>query len=349
MSFRHAVLAIAKLLGGFALARVLTAKGLRILCYHGISLQDEHCFQPKLFMQEDIFRQRMAHLKRHGYPVLPLSDALTLMYQESLPPRALVITFDDGWHGIGLKAVPVLRECGFPSTVYVTTQDVLEEAPVFSVALRYLLWKGGGKPLNMGLLDLGADTVTLDSAETREQVAQRIGEAGISKDTRDQLTLLKKLAEVLEADWNPGDSRGFFRLMTMEQLEALPKQGMDLQLHTHRHRLPVGDPVAMQSELLENRAVLERITAGALQHFCYPSGEFHPSQFSSLRALGIESATTCLSGFNYANTPRLELRRFLDGANIAQVEFEAEVSGFLELMRRVRARIHPRRGRTTGA
>ena len=54
--------------------------------------------------------------------------------------------------------------------------------------------------------------------------------------------------------------------MTMEQLEALPKQGMDLELDTH-HRLLVGDPVAMRSELLENRAVLGWIIAGALQHF----------------------------------------------------------------------------------
>ena len=99
------------------------------------------------------------------------------------------------------------------------------------------------------------------------------------KDTRDQLTLLRKLAEVLEADWNPGHSRGLFHLMTMEQLEALPKQGMDLQLHTHRHRLPVGDPVAMQSELVENRAVLERITAGALQHFAIPAASFIPPNF----------------------------------------------------------------------
>ena len=60
------------------------------------------------------------------------------------------------------------------------------------------------------LYRFGGDTVTLDAAETREQVAQRIGEAGDPKDTRDQLTLLKKLAEVLEADWNPGDSEGSF-------------------------------------------------------------------------------------------------------------------------------------------
>jgi peptidoglycan/xylan/chitin deacetylase (PgdA/CDA1 family) len=111
---------------------------------------------------------------------------------------------------------------------------------------------------------------------------------------------------------------------------------MDLQLHTHCHRLPVNDPEGLESEIVKNRSVLERIVHGPLQHLCYPSGKFHPSQFPLLQKLGVKSATTCLSGFNYPDTERFALRRFLDGENITQLEFEAELSGFLELMRKFR-------------
>ena len=131
-------------------------------------------------------------------------------------------------------------------------------------------------------------------------------------------------------------SNPLFRLMTMKQLTQLPSGGMDLQLHTHCHRLPVNDPEGLESEIVKNRSVLEPIVHEPLQHFCYPSGKFHPSQFPLLQKLGIESATTCLSGFNYPNTERFALRRFLDGEHISQVEFEAELSGFLELMRKLR-------------
>ena len=137
MSFRHSGLALVKLLGGFALARRLTARGLRILCYHSISVHDEHCFQPKLFIHEDTFRKRIAYLKRHDYPVLPLGEALALMYRKALPLRSIVITFDDGWLGIGLKAAPLLYERGFPSTVYVTTRDVVDDVP--SLMSRYVI------------------------------------------------------------------------------------------------------------------------------------------------------------------------------------------------------------------
>jgi hypothetical protein len=43
-----------------------------------------------------------------------------------------------------------------------------------------------------------------------------------------------------------------------------------------------------------------------------------------------------MSGFNYPETERMELRRFLDGENISQVEFEAELSGILEWGRKAR-------------
>lgn len=344
MSFRQALLIIAKALGGFAVARILTAQGLRILCYHGISLHDEHCFQPKLFMCEDTFHKRMAHLKQHGYPVLSLTEALTLMYREMLPPSALVITFDDGWLGIGTKALPVLWKYGFPSTLYVTTRDVVDEAPVFDVALRYLIWKARGRTLDMYLLGLGSETIVLSTSKEREYAAACIDKADKKSDCHDRRLMLLKLAKALGVDWDPAGGN-LFRLMTLGQLARLPAQNMDLQLHTHHHYLPIADPKGVESEITDNRAALERIVSEPLLHFCYPSGEFHPAQFPWLRALKIESATTCLSGFNYPSTHRLELRRFLDGENIAQVEFEAEVSGFLELMRKFRRIMRERQNR----
>jgi hypothetical protein len=51
--------------------------------------------------------------------------------------------------------------------------------------------------------------------------------------------------------------------------------------------------------------------------------------------MNVTSATTCLSGFNDANTPLLGLKRFLDGENISEIEFSGELSGFLPLARAI--------------
>src|SRR5438105_2486444 len=44
---------------------------LLILCYHGVSLDDEHEWNPELYMSPERFRQRLMMLDAGGYSVLP--------------------------------------------------------------------------------------------------------------------------------------------------------------------------------------------------------------------------------------------------------------------------------------
>ena len=53
-AFLHA----SRAMGLFRLARRLTADRLRILCYHGFSLDDEDGFRGSLFMTPAVFEQR---------------------------------------------------------------------------------------------------------------------------------------------------------------------------------------------------------------------------------------------------------------------------------------------------
>jgi len=118
--------------------------------------------------------------------------------------------------------------------------------------------------------------------------------------------------------------------MRPEEIAALAADGIDFQLHTHRHRLPL-DRDATEREIRDNRAVLAPVARRDLAHFCYPSGEYdarHPP------ALGIASATTTRPGFNYRDAAPLELSRFLDSEDVSDLEFEAEMCGFFELIRR---------------
>src|SRR5690349_8836367 len=94
---------------------------LLVLCYHGIALQDEHQWRPALYLNEQLFRRRMQRLNELDCAVLPLGEALAHMYAGTLPKRAVAITFDDGAYDFYSKALPVLRDLGFPATVYLTT------------------------------------------------------------------------------------------------------------------------------------------------------------------------------------------------------------------------------------
>lgn len=339
MSKRRLFLRIARGLGAFALARRITRRDLRILCYHGLSLDDEEQFQPKLFMRIDTFRRRMRYLSDHGYSVLPLGNALDRLGTGTLPDHPVVITFDDGWLGIGTLAVPVLEQHRFPATIYVTTRDVVDEAPVFNVAIRYLLWKTRARSIDLGASGLGTERYDLSSPEGRNRALERLGELADATDGDGRTRILKTVADQLGLDWNHLERLGMFRLMTTKELTGIASRGVDLQLHTHDHLFGSMDHEFVERTVLRNREVLEPVTGLAVDHFCFPSGEYSAGQLPWLASLGVVSATTCAAGFVTATTPRLELGRFLDGENIDDLDFEAELSGFLELMRRVRARL----------
>jgi len=65
------------------------------------------------------FRAQMQAIKDSKIPVISYSDMMAWKRGEkNIPEEAIVITMDDGWEGVYTYAYPVLREFGFPFTIY---------------------------------------------------------------------------------------------------------------------------------------------------------------------------------------------------------------------------------------
>jgi peptidoglycan/xylan/chitin deacetylase (PgdA/CDA1 family) len=65
------------------------------------------------------FREQMQVIKDSQIPVVSLADVMAWKKGEkNIPQESIVITFDDGWEGVYTYAYPVLKEFGFPFTVY---------------------------------------------------------------------------------------------------------------------------------------------------------------------------------------------------------------------------------------
>src|SRR5690349_9231182 len=143
------VLRTAKILGLFRLARRLTARDLRILCYHGAALDDEHRFRPGLFMTGATFANRMQFLADQHYPVIGLDEALEHLRDGTLPRCAIVITIDDGWYGTYRHMAPVLSRHRFPATLYIASYYLQKQTQVFNVAADFVLWRAGDRRLDL--------------------------------------------------------------------------------------------------------------------------------------------------------------------------------------------------------
>ena len=114
---------------------------LLILCYHGISLDDEHLWNPGLYISAAFFQARLESLRAHGCSVLPLGEAVERLYAGTLPARSVVLTFDDGFFDFHQLAWPKIKAFSWPVTVYLTTYYSEYNRPVFDPACSYLAWK----------------------------------------------------------------------------------------------------------------------------------------------------------------------------------------------------------------
>jgi peptidoglycan/xylan/chitin deacetylase (PgdA/CDA1 family) len=249
------------------------------------------------------------------------------------------VTIDDGFTGVHRHALPLLKRYGIPATLYVTTYYLQRQIPVFNPAVDYVLASSRTRALDLTALGLSGGTVQVAGQDDRGPASRALvagADACATEEARSRL--LVRTAEALGVDHAEFFASRRFHIVSAEELRALEAAGVDIQLHTHRHCFPDDDALAAR-ELDDNREALRSIVAKPLRHFCYPDGIWSKSHWSVLARKGIDSAVTCEPGLADAGTPRFALPRFLDGENIRHIEFEAEVSGFHELLRRARARL----------
>lgn len=137
---------------------------LRVLMYHKINDKAEN----PVTVPTSTFAAQMAQLAELGYVVVGL-DAVLDHYVEAapLPPKAVLITFDDGYRDNLENAVPALQRHGYPAVLF---------APVGYVGERFPL------PHDEHLAERGIINPTIDWGEVREleQAGVRVESHGIS-------------------------------------------------------------------------------------------------------------------------------------------------------------------------
>ena len=336
---RQALLTGLRAVGGFK--RIAGSnwrrRRLLVLCYHGVALQDEHEWDPELFVTEAFLRRRFEILRNAGYAVLPLGESLERCANGTLSPRSVVLTFDDGLSDFSQIVAPMLREFGFPATVYVTTYHAEKAWPVSPPILSYLLWKAGERlrffawPAADIRPDSESDLPTLRHDALR-RLKRFFAERALSG--HDRWVQTQAIAEKLGVDIAVIRRRRMLHIMTSEEIRAVASQGIDVQLHTHRHRVP-RDPVLFEAEILDNRNRLEAWTGRKTEHFCYPNGVVFDDCLPWLRRLGVRSAVTCEPGLYSPTSEPLLVPRFIDTLQQSEVVFESWLSGIGGALRSV--------------
>jgi biofilm PGA synthesis lipoprotein PgaB len=100
-----------------------------ILQYHHVDTRTP----PSTSLPPDRFSEHMQYLADNGFTVLRLEDVITALRNNSeLPDKAAVITFDDGYLSVYATAYPVLKEKGWPFTVFISAGLVSSNSALYA-------------------------------------------------------------------------------------------------------------------------------------------------------------------------------------------------------------------------
>lgn len=308
---------------------------LLVLCFHGVPIADEHEWRPQLYMLQEVLRERFQLIKDSRATVLPLAEALQRLYAGSLPPKSVAITFDDGGYDFYDRAYPVVREFGFPVTVYQTTYYVDFQKPIFNLACSYMLWKrrrtvlrGAEKFGLSGTVDLGSETGRGKVLDALIGFTEKNDLSGAAKDE-----VADSLAALLGFDYRGFCKTRLLQLMTPAEIAELSAQGVDFQLHTHRHRTPRNEEL-FRREIRDNRVRLHEMTGRSATHFCYPSGVYCREFLLWLEKEAVASATTCEPALAAPHGNALLVPRLVDTSSKSKLEFTAWLDGVGPLLSR---------------
>ena len=112
-----------------------------VLGYHNFSKKAP---VTEMLMRTSEFREQMAYLRRAGITVISMQEFLEWrLGTRTLPARCAMITLDDGWKSVYTDAYPILKEFGYPFTLFLYTNFLHGRGDSLSGRSNRLLLLGG--------------------------------------------------------------------------------------------------------------------------------------------------------------------------------------------------------------
>ncbi len=90
----------------------------------------------EMLMRTSEFREQMERIRREGLTVISMQEFLEWRFgARELPEKCVLITIDDGWRSVYTDAYPILREYGYPFTLFLYTSFLSGQGASMSPAM----------------------------------------------------------------------------------------------------------------------------------------------------------------------------------------------------------------------
>ena len=250
------------------------------------------------------FEHQLRRLQRLG-TIVPLAPSLRqLTTGQPLPPRAIALTFDDGYRDNLEVGAPVLGRLGLPATFFLVP-GILDGT--VSPWWETVAWAVQRTP--RASVDFQGQTLATRGRAARrtlEVLTDRLKE----QDQAARGRAVAELVERLEPNGEPDHRRLF---LDWEGARELLRRGFEVGAHSTDHAILAREtPAAQLTDLVESRRRLEAELEVAIDVLAYPNGsraDYDAATVDAARRAGYSHGLTARSGWNSRATPLFEIRR----------------------------------------
>lgn len=154
-----------------------------ILCYHN--------FNPitpgSMNMTPEKFESEIKWLKDNGFTIIPLKEAVEYLQgkRNSLPPKSIVVTADDGWQSVYTYMYPIVRKYNIPVTLFIYPGTISE-------GKHAMTWNELKELQKTGLFDIQSHTYTHPNFKQERKVRSQ---TSYEKFVKNELATSKKILE----------------------------------------------------------------------------------------------------------------------------------------------------------
>jgi peptidoglycan/xylan/chitin deacetylase (PgdA/CDA1 family) len=296
-----------------------------VLRYHAITegLADVAYAGPEICLPEPAFRLQAAFLRR-AYSVVSVDELVSALARGGkLPPRAVAITFDDGYADNHRLAFPVLRRLGLAATVYVATGSLEGGSPLWMSAVRALVLLASGDRLEVP----GLPPFELGPAGERGAAVRAVTRALVPLAASERAERIGGAAAAAGVDLER-ELAG--TMLTWAQVAELARAGWTIGAHTVSHlNVALAAARDAEAEIVASREAIAKRVGGPVLHFAYTNTGGSHRYFSAeiatlLRRLGFRSGVTSQPGALQPGTDVFLLPRIGVAPRLAPViEFAA--------------------------
>jgi peptidoglycan/xylan/chitin deacetylase (PgdA/CDA1 family) len=336
MTWRRRIPEAGRRTGAFRIAGGWYGPGrLTVLAYHRVvdrTAPGFSTYRRNVSASPEAFAAQMDYVGEH-FDVIDLDDLTGWLDGEAtLPPRPLLITFDDGYRDNYLHAWPELRRRGFPMVLFLTTGPVdTGVALPWDVAAYCFRHTRRSEAL---LPVLGRRS--WHDRTDREAVLDEFIEA-LKRSPDDRLrSAIAALPSQLEIEVPADAFEGVY--LDWSEAREMASGGVTVGAHTVDHPILTRlDAAAAAAEIVGSRDRIAAELGRVPQAFAYPNGlpeDYDASVVDAVREAGFRVAFTLSPGPARAGEARRapwEIRRVYVGAKDHPSRFAAKLNGLARI------------------